>query len=128
MWYVAGRMAHRSTYLVRLSSSMKRDEYGSSLRATPRSSMFHSVHFFFSLMSPARLSLNFRSYTNASFAIDADNEKNMASSYRPNRDLVDVTRTTVEDMDIYAGGLSLENLRIVAEELHVTSVTFMEYE
>ena len=79
-------------------------------------------------MSPARLSLNFRSYTNASFAIDADNEKNMASSYRPNRDLVDVTRTTVEDMDIYAGGLSLENLRIVAEELHVTSVTFMEYE
>jgi hypothetical protein len=73
-------------------------------------------------VSPARLSLNFRSYTNA-FVIEADKEKNMASSYRPNRELVDVTRTTVEDMDIYAGGLSLENLRIVAEELHVTSVT-----
>lgn len=80
--------------------------------------------FVLSLMSPARTSSNFRSVNNA-FLIEADKETIMASSHGPNQDLVDVTRRTFEDMDIYSGSLAMENLRIVAEELHVTSATNM---
>ena len=46
----------------------------------------------------------------------------MASSQGSDQELVDVTRRSVEDMDVYFGSLPMENLLIVAEALHVSSV------
>lgn len=70
----------------------------------------------------ARTLLNFRSFDHT-LTIEADTtKKRMASSQSSTQELVDISRRSIEDMEIYSGSLPMENLRIVAEELHVTSV------